>query len=151
MSTVEILNSQLYPDITNIIFDYNMPRKEDVKLLKFANNEYLMKQFYGYKICEQVRLKYYDVLFRNRRNNIKQHKLYYLVNGLFRSLIFAFRMVEGRRQIGSVCGTDMSIICNRDNTIKAVYDNREIHKDNKIMQKIFKIYLNNIKPVVTRW
>ena len=43
MSIIEILNNELCPDITNIILEYNMPKKENIKLLKVATNEILEK------------------------------------------------------------------------------------------------------------
>lgn len=157
MSIIEILNNELCPDITNIILEYNMPKKENMKLLQVATNEILEKSFRGYKKrysdvgYTYGKLKYYDVLFNNRINNFKQHKLYYKTNQIFNAVIFAFSSLEGRKRLSLVMGTDMSIICNGDDTIRATYKNRETHKADKIMKKLYKIYLNIISPIITKW
>lgn len=69
MSIVEILNNKLCPDIANIIFEYNLPEKKNIKLLKLACCLKIKKLFdYNYVRRKKTR-KYYNVLIINREMN----------------------------------------------------------------------------------
>jgi hypothetical protein len=86
MSIVEILNNELYPDITNIIFEYNLPEKQNIKLLKLACCQRIEKLFNDNYLGRKITRKYYNVLLINREFNIKQFKLYRDTKHIFKSV-----------------------------------------------------------------
>jgi len=64
MSQVKILNNRILPDITDIIMDFNMPKKEDIKYLKFKNMKKLKKEF-------RKKLNYENILKIYRKSHRK--------------------------------------------------------------------------------
>ena len=150
MSIVEILNSQLHPDITNIIFDYNMPIKEDVKLLKLCCCQKIESMFNFEYLGRKITRKYYNVLFINREKNIKQFKLYHKTKQTFNNLIECFHFIAFEpEEKCEVHGNGLDAYFQRQANSEIIkfinYDDKSINKNNDIMQKIYNIYLNITK------
>jgi hypothetical protein len=66
MSQVKILNDHLIPNITDIIMNYNMSKKEDIEHLKFKYHKKIKKEF-------RRRLNYENIL-KHHRNNFRKTK-----------------------------------------------------------------------------
>jgi len=71
MSQVKILNDRLLPDITNIIINFNMPTKEDIKYLDELKDVIILSECWIYDFSRNYftgRLKVSQLLLKNAKD-----------------------------------------------------------------------------------
>jgi hypothetical protein len=147
--SAQILNSIFCKDITNLIFEFNLPQNGYSKFVKSECNDELEMKFKKYiSINTFYILNYHRVLLKNKEESIKKNRLYAILKKDFNSIFKGFRQIsyeKSKTQISFIFHKSCTFERKSNETfIRVRTIDNDIYPYAKLINTLYKIYLRHM-------